>query len=86
MISQIILNLGYRDETYVLSNGHETFQKYYHQMIMKHMNTPMALLNFCLHIKLHVTSTTLKLGYLGKTYVVSWEIATFHVTGVIQSL
>ena len=48
---------------------------------MKHMYTPMALLNFCLHIQLHVTSTTLNLGYLGKTFIVSLEIATFLCHG-----
>ena len=30
-------NLGYRDETYVLSNGHKTCQNYYGQIIMNHM-------------------------------------------------
>ena len=30
-------NLGYRDETYVLSNGHETCQNYYCNTFMKHM-------------------------------------------------
>ena len=31
------INLGYRDETYVLSNGHEICQNYYGQIIMKYM-------------------------------------------------
>ena len=37
VISRKTFNLGYRDETYVLSNGHETCQNYYGQIIMKHM-------------------------------------------------
>ena len=37
MISRKTFNLGYRDETYVFSNGHETCQNYYGQIIMKHM-------------------------------------------------
>ena len=38
MIPRKTLNLGYRDETYVLSNGHGTFQNYYDQIIMKHIS------------------------------------------------
>ena len=37
MISRKTFNLGYRDETYVLSNGLETCQNYNGQIIMKHM-------------------------------------------------
>ena len=37
VISRKTFNLGYRYETYVLSNGHETCQNYYGQIIMKHM-------------------------------------------------
>ena len=37
MISRKTFNLGYRDLTYVLSNGHETCQNYHGQIIMKHM-------------------------------------------------
>ena len=37
VISRKTFNLGYRDETYVLSNGHETCHNYYGQIIMKHM-------------------------------------------------
>ena len=37
VISRKKFNLGYRDETYVLSNGHKTCQKYYGQIIMNHM-------------------------------------------------
>ena len=37
MISRKTFNQGYRDETYVLSNGPETCQNYYGQIIMKHM-------------------------------------------------
>ena len=31
------LNLFYRDETYVLSNGHEPCQNYYDLIVRKHM-------------------------------------------------
>ena len=34
MISRKTFNLGYRDETYVLSNGHKTCQNYYGQIIV----------------------------------------------------
>ena len=35
VISRKTLNVGYRDETYVLTNGHEICQNYYDQIIMK---------------------------------------------------
>ena len=38
MIPRKTFNLGYRDETYVLSNGHETCQNYYGQIIIKHIS------------------------------------------------
>ena len=39
MIPRKTLNLGYLgDESYVLSNGHETCQNDYDQIIMKHIS------------------------------------------------
>ena len=37
MLSRKTFNQGYRDETYVLANGHETCQNYYGQIIIKNM-------------------------------------------------
>ena len=34
MIARKTFNLGYRDGTYLLSNGHKTCQNYYGQIIM----------------------------------------------------
>ena len=52
MISKRTLNLGCRDEIYVLSNGHETCQDYYDLIIME----PMYIYT------LECTSETLKDG------------------------